>query len=442
MIEEVKDFLEEKKLLTGIRRVIIGYSGGPDSTFLRDVLSGGNREVVLAYFNHNLRDDSTLEEEFVRKEAERVGLNLKTSGEDVRGYCKKHSLSIEDGARALRLNYLRRIKGEEGASIIALGHNLDDQIENFFIRLFRGSGFGLSSMRYCDGDIIRPLLHCRKEEIIKYLDSHSIPYYKDPSNEDTSFLRNRIRGELIPVIENIKDGSIKGLKKSIENIRDMEDALRKHIENIQVDKYRDYVEVDREDFDRLSISEKFLLVKKMLSFINREKELKRAHVTNLPLRGIIELKGSSIEMTPSKVLIVLKGEQYTKELPLGGELSFGGFYFKTLITEPPVKFPNNSSEYFDLEELKLPLGVKRREKGDQMVVFGANDKKKLKEIFINEKIPRTLRDSWPIIYDREGVILIPGLRRSNRAIVSDKTNKVLKIIYKEVKYGRGRTKGK
>ncbi len=435
MIEEVRKILKEKRLLLGVRKIVLGYSGGPDSTFLREVLSGGEVEVILAYFNHNLRDDSALEEEFVRKEAEKVGLQLRRDSENVVEYCEKNSLSIEEGARTLRLNYLRRTKDEVGADFIALGHNLDDQIENFFIRLLRGSGFGLSSIKYRDRDIIHPLLSVRKKNIIQYLDEHNIPYYEDPSNRDLSYLRNRIRRELIPVIETIKEGSLKGIERSIENIGDIKEALGKRIEDLSISRYRNHIEVDKRDFDRLLLSEKFLLIQKLLSFFGKERDLKRAHLIGLPDRGVVELADVYLELTPDKLFIVLKEKQSMNELPLEGELSSGDFHITTLITTPPHNFPRDGCEFFDLDELELPLRVRNRERGDQISIFGSKNKMKLKDMFINKKIPRTLRNFWPVLCDKKGIILIPGLRRGNRALVSDKTKKVILIKYKEVKYG-------
>ncbi|MEA1912352.1 MAG: tRNA lysidine(34) synthetase TilS [candidate division WOR-3 bacterium] len=436
MIDKIKEILREKKLLKGVRKVIIGYSGGPDSTFLREVLSGFYLEIILAYFNHNLRDDSGKEEEFVMDEAKRTGFKLRIGKGDVKRYCDNSSLSIEEGARLLRLNYLRDIKREEGGDVIVLGHNLDDQIENFFIRLFRKSGFGLSSMNYLKGDILRPLLDIRKNDIIQYLKRHNIPFYTDPSNENLSYLRNRIRKRLVPVLENIHENSIEGIKRSIINIRDMEIILEKQIEDIPIRKYRNYVEVDRDKFDELYTSLKFLLIRKMLSFFGLEMNLKRLHIANLPEKGIIELRDAYIENLPDKVIIVRKINEQEKELSLSGEECYGNFHLETKEVKFPVSFKKEGCEFFDLDKLELPLKVRSREKGDRVVLFGSKRNKKLNEIFINKKIPRSLRDTWPIIYDNCGIILIPGVKRSYRAPMRDKTKRILQIKYREVMDGQ------
>jgi len=413
--------------------VIIGYSGGPDSTLLAEVLSDYDElEVILAYFNHNLRKDSKDEENFVKSEAENKKLKLLIDGTDVRGYCSKYSLSIEEGARALRFAYLRDTKNKENADLIALGHNFDDKIENFFIRLLRGSGFGLSQMSYKDGDILRPLLDFRKKEIIDYLKKKEIAFYTDPTNKSEDYLRNKVRLKVIPLIEKIQEGSIESISRSIDNLRDIEVALERLIDSVVINRHSNYAEIKREDFENLSSACKFLILKKMFSIFNSDLELKRAHIINLPERGVVKLKSSKLEMTSSRVIVAKNISEKEKELPLSGKISYGRYNIETKVVSPPVKLKAKGCEFFDLDCLELPLKVRRKKIGDRLVTFGAENRKKIKDVFIDNKIPRILRDIQPIIYDKKGVILIPGIKRSNRAPVLKKTERILKIRYKEV----------
>ncbi len=413
--------------------MIIGYSGGPDSTLLAEVLSDYDElEVILAYFNHNLRKDSKDEENFVKSEAENKKLKLLIDGTDVRGYCSKYSLSIEEGARALRFAYLRDTKNKENADLIALGHNFDDKIENFFIRLLRGSGFGLSQMSYKDGNILRPLLDFRKKEIIDYLKKKEIAFYTDPTNKSEDYLRNKVRLKVIPLIEKIQEGSIESISRSIDNLRDIEVALERLIDSVVINRHSNYAEIKREDFENLSSACKFLILKKMFSIFNSDLELKRAHIINLPERGVVKLKSSKLEMTSSRVIVAKNISEKEKELPLSGKISYGRYNIETKVVSPPVKLKAKGCEFFDLDCLELPLKVRRKKIGDRLVTFGAENRKKIKDVFIDNKIPRILRDIQPIIYDKKGVILIPGIKRSNRAPVLKKTERILKIRYKEV----------
>jgi len=433
VIKRIKKVIKERELLKGVHKIIIGYSGGPDSTLLTEVLSDyDDLEVVVAYFNHNLRKDSKKEENFVIKEAKKRNLKLLIDGIDVRGYCNKFSLSIEEGARKLRLSYLKNVKNKEKADLITLGHNFDDKIENFFIRLLRGSGFGLSQMSYLDGDILRPLIGLRKNEIIDYLKENKIAFYTDPTNKSEDYLRNKVRLKVIPLIEKIQEGSIESISRSIDNLRDIEVALERLIDSVVINRHSNYAEIKREDFENLSSACKFLILKKMFSIFNSDLELKRAHIINLPERGVVKLKSSKLEMTSSRVIVAKNISEKEKELPLSGKISYGRYNIETKVVSPPVKLKAKGCEFFDLDCLELPLKVRRKKIGDRLVTFGAENRKKIKDVFIDNKIPRILRDIQPIIYDKKGVILIPGIKRSNRAPVLKKTERILKIRYKEV----------
>ncbi len=433
VIKRIKKVLKERELLKGVHKIIVGYSGGPDSTLLAEVLSDCDKlEVVLAYFNHNLRKDSKKEENFVIKEAKRKGLKLHTDGADVRAYCKKSSLSIEEGARDLRLSYLRDTKNKENADLIALGHNLDDKIENFFIRLLRGSGFGLSQMGYLDGDILRPLLDFRKNEIIDYLKENKVAFYIDPTNKSEDYLRNKVRLKVIPLIEQIQESSIENIERSINNLEDIETALSEIVDAVEITQHFNYAEIDRKDFENLPSACKFLVLKKMLAIFGCDLELKRAHIINLPVRGIIKLKSSCIEMLPLRVIVTKILEEKEKELPLSGEIPYGYYNIETEVVSLPLKLKAEGCEFFDLDYLELPLKVGKKKNGDSIVAFGGGNTKKLKDLFIDSKIPRVLRDIYPVIYDSKGIILIPGIKRSDRAPIGRNTKKVLKIIYKEV----------
>jgi len=433
VIKQIKKLIEEKELLKGVNRVIVGYSGGPDSTLLVELLSDyNNLQVILAYFNHNLRDDSKEEESFVLEEAKKKKLRLIVGGSDVRDYCKRFSLSIEEGARRLRFSYLRNAKKKENADLIALGHNFDDKMENFFIRLLRGSGFGLSQMSYLDGDILRPLLGIRKNKIIDYLSENKIVFYTDPTNESKDYLRNKIRLKLIPTLEQIQENAAENISRTIDNLKDIEEALEKYVGSVRIIKHLNYAEIERKAFEKLPSACKFLILRKMLYIFNGELELKRAHIINLPKRGIVNLKSFNLELTPSRVIIARNLSKKEKELPLSGEISYVNYKIETEVISPPAELKVKGSEFFDLDCLELPLKVRSKKNGDRMVTFGSADTKKLKDILINSKIPRILRDNHPIICDSKDIILIPGIKRSNRAPITEKTEKILKIRYKEV----------
>jgi tRNA(Ile)-lysidine synthase len=137
-------------------------------------------------------------------------------------------------------------------------------------------------------------------------------------------------------------------------------------------------------------------------------------------------------MTPSKLIVAKNISEKEKELPLSGKISYGHYNIETKIISPPIKLKAKGCEFFDLDCLELPLKVRIKKIGDRLVTFGAGNSKKIKDVFIDNKIPRILREVQPIVYDKKGVILIPGIKRSNRAPVLKETGRILEIKYKEV----------
>jgi tRNA(Ile)-lysidine synthase len=184
---------------------VAALSGGPDSVALLDALLRAGRKsgvnVVAAHLDHALRKDSRADAQFCEELCDRLKVRLRSG----RGHPSAKALrdgGLEEAARLTRYSFLRRVAREEHASAIVLGHTLDDQAETVLMRLVRGSGaLGLSAMKPWDGELLRPLLDTRREAIMAHLSASRLPYRSDPTNADTAFIRNRVRHELIPMLE-------------------------------------------------------------------------------------------------------------------------------------------------------------------------------------------------------------------------------------------------
>ena len=213
-------------------RAVVAVSSGADSicllhvlAFLKDVIGFS---LIAAYVDHGLRPLETGNEKLlVQSIADSLGVDFESVEVDVNGFAKEKKLSIEHAARELRYKALRKIAADHGASIIAVAHNADDQAEEILIRLLRGSGRkGISGMRPRHRDIVRPLLEIEKNDIVAYLRDMNINFLEDSSNTDPRFLRNRVRHELIPFLEEKFDAGIKqALRKTAESLAEDEDLL-------------------------------------------------------------------------------------------------------------------------------------------------------------------------------------------------------------------------
>lgn len=218
LIKRVQNINFQNSLWKNDSKIVIGVSGGPDSVCLLDILSKlqpkYNLKLIIAHVNYGLRGkDSNKDEEFVRKLAGRYGINIEVFSPKVQPL-KSSRLNLnkisENVLREARYDLFEKIRKQKKFDLIAVAHNLDDQVETFLMRIIRGSGLaGLSSMKYKNNKIIRPLLGITKKEITDYLKNNKLKYRIDKTNKEILFLRNKIRNNLIPYLENNFNPNIK-----------------------------------------------------------------------------------------------------------------------------------------------------------------------------------------------------------------------------------------
>lgn len=205
LVQAVRRSLDSIGLLRPGVTVVAALSGGPDSVALTDALVRAAKKpgilVVAAHLDHALRKDSREDAQFCEELCDRMKIRLR-SGRGKPGAKALRDGGLEEAARLTRYSFLRRVAREENASAIVLGHTLDDQAETVLMRLVRGSGaLGLSAMKAWDGELLRPLLETRRSAVMAHLTARHLPYRTDPSNKDPAFTRNRVRHELIPLLE-------------------------------------------------------------------------------------------------------------------------------------------------------------------------------------------------------------------------------------------------
>ena len=204
LVAAVRRSLDSVGLLRPGVTVVVALSGGPDSVALLDSLNRAGRKtglnVVAAHLDHTLRPDSGHDARFCEELCDRLKVRLRL-GQARASERALRDGGVEEAARLIRYSFLRRVAREENALAIVLGHTLDDQAETVLMRLIRGSGaLGLSAMRAWDGELLRPLLDVTRGAVLAHLSAHRLPCRLDPTNNDTTFLRNRIRHELLPRI--------------------------------------------------------------------------------------------------------------------------------------------------------------------------------------------------------------------------------------------------
>lgn len=228
LIKKVQNTIFEHNLFPRGSKIVLACSGGPDSTALLEIFSRLQKkhalELVIAHVNYNLRgQDSRKDEKFIKKLALKYNLTLKILTPILQ------NRATEDSLRKIRYVFFEKTRRELDFDFIAVGHTLDDQVETFLIRVIRGSGLaGLSSISYKNNRVIRPLLNISKTEILNYLKKNKLSYRIDRTNLESNYLRNKIRNQLIPILEKNYNPKIKNtVFNSIESIQEDSDFLEK-----------------------------------------------------------------------------------------------------------------------------------------------------------------------------------------------------------------------
>lgn len=438
---------------------------------LLDAMMEKGYTPIAAHFNHQLRDESDQEADFLQDYCLEVGLPFRLGEGDVRGYADENSLSIEEAGRNLRYQFLFEVADKEMAGAVAVAHHADDQIETILMNLLRGAGAkGLAGMQAVSVPnpwsdtipIIRPLLECDKRQLIDYQVERGLPVLEDPSNEDQSFFRNRIRHSLIPQLENLKPGIRQRLLQTTQ-ILSAEDQALEYFADLAWktclnSKGASYIQLNRDDLLEYPVAIQRRLIRralstlrpdfKDLSFLNVETALEFARdpskkSTNWVAK--VNLSQSPRRLVLSTWETDMVKDQFPqildqREIPLAeaAEIALGNGWFLEI---QPAAFSQDQFEGMDIpgEDLLvwmdrgavLPGGVLRvREEGDLLKPMGMRGKSiKVSDLMINEKIPAPYRADWPIVAGREGVLWVPGGRLSREAMITGETDSALELRF-------------
>ena len=231
MIKEVENFLVEYNIQN--KKVIVGFSSGPDScamTFLLSKLAQKyNLELVLAYFNHNWRpSEAKIEQEFALEFAKKIGAEFysETASED--------ELKTEENARNLRYQFFENVMKKYNSDIVFLAHNKDDNIETLVYRLIKGTGVrGLCSIPRVRDNYYRPMLNISKAEILEFLNRNNIQYKIDSSNEDIKYKRNLIRKKILPLFDEINPSYLSSIENLIKNANSTVEIIDEELNDLK-----------------------------------------------------------------------------------------------------------------------------------------------------------------------------------------------------------------
>lgn len=433
-------------------KVIVAVSGGADSVCLLDILERLNAELhlqlVVAHLDHGLRphEDET-ETRFVRDLAARKGMAFETAKALLLE--KPEQASLEERARAARYAFLEEVQAKHKARKIAMGHTLNDQAETVLMRLLRGSGAkGLAGIPPRRGSIVRPLIEVEEPEIRAYLEQQGQEFMTDSSNLETLYLRNKIRLNLLPQLLEYQPRLVRRLGKLAELLQE-ENAF---LEEQAADWIRARISSAADQSAILPLSPFLaapaILQKHMvrLMIMRVQKNLRRIDLGHI--EAIIRLaqgrtRGTRLHL-PNGLLVKRSYEKLhflNRPEPEPALFSFwipgpGRFEFKQIdrvfnLSEHDTadQKPDETTQtaWLDADKITYPLLIRNFRPGDRFMPLGMSSEKKLKNFFIDLKIPRELRRTTPIILSGRDIIWIGACRIDDRFKITPQTRRVLRI---------------
>jgi len=444
-------------------KLVIAVSGGADSVALLHLLHQVKTDLHLTllavHVNHHLRDvESDADEKFVKKLCEHLNINV-----IVKHVKFDTKADLENQARNKRNAILLNVLKSYNFDYIALAHQKNDQAETVLMNLVRGAGItGMGGIKPVTDTIIRPLLPFSRAEIITWLKDNKLDWREDKSNQDNRFTRNRIRNELIPWLEeNLNKSVTDRLLLQTRTFQKADDYFRKHTERLLkksvIDDSGEQIVLDLAYLKQLSEIEQFYTLRVCYNALSKTDHEFFMHSID-EIKRLFDSEGSKqtrlahniwvIKQYDELILTTLDPQQESndiKELIIDEERTHFVFFNWRFTIKYLKNIPKNLTNtsilhnvLIDLNKVTLPLKLRGRQTGDRFIPSGMTSEKKLKEFFIDEKVPKLDRDKVPILTDSEKIIWIVGYRLDNRVLCNEETHKILHIAVEPVTTGRKR----
>lgn len=424
--DRVLQTIRRRSLIPAGGRVVAAVSGGPDSVamlrLLRDLEPKGEFALAgVAHFNHRLRgEDSDADEEFCRALASSLGLEFRSESADVAVRAAALKRSIEDTARLLRYEFFERVRVDLDADVVAVGHTRDDQAETYLLRLFRGAGpRGLSGIRARAGTVVRPLIDISRRDLHAWVEERRLDFRRDASNDDVGIPRNRIRHQLIPMLERFQPGASDLLARAAAVSAEDEDFLTA----AAIQAARNVVLSDREGEVRLDI--KALsdqhpaiarrIVRQVMHEVAPGRFIGLEQVDAALAAAVVgRVSGPGQEVWAEGEALVFSAAEgrkrsvgmpsanvfrYPLSIPGEARIPESGVSISAELVNTAALRADTILDGVALKPPSDGLAVRNRRPGDVFRPLGMRGRKKLQDYLVDRKVPRQERDRVPLVVD-------------------------------------------
>lgn len=400
--------------------VVIGVSAGPDSMCLLDLLQKKTTKIVVCHINHNVRKESIEEEEYITKYCQDKNIILEKT--TINNYQENN---FENEARKKRYMFYEEILKKYNSKTLLLAHHGDDLIETILMKISRGSNLeGYAGIKEISNvknyQIIRPLLKYTKEDIINYNKSNNIKYYNDSSNQSTNYTRNRYRLNILPLLKKEDKNIHKKYLKYSKTLIEYDDYIKREVKRNINNVYKDNII----NIDNLNKLDTFLIKNILYNIMNNIYQNKNNIITDRHIQNIISLLNNTkpnikIDLPNNKEIV----KEYNKliiknktsdiknyKIEFNDKIEIENLIIEKIESEDD---DSNSVCRLNSKDITLPLYIRNREDGDYIILKGSNKRKKIKEIFIEKKLPLNKRNNYPLLVDsNNNIIWIPNIKKS------------------------------
>ena len=452
VLEKISQTIQGHCLIAAGDLVLVALSGGPDSTVLLHTLAQLRPRLRFrlraAHVNHGIRGaEADADERAAAAFSRKLGIPFHRHRADVPAYAKSEGVSLEAAARELRYQWLESTATRFRANRIATGHTADDLAETVLLNLLRGAGpRGLAGIPPIRGRVIRPLLDLTRAEVESYCEANSLTYRRDESNEDTTFTRNRLRHEVIPLLQEVQPSVVGNLARTAEIMRAEDEFMSEQAENALravASQRPGEVGILLSLFAALHPALRRRVLRAAVAKIKGDE-------TDLPLEridalmevalsgqtgSVIELPGGlcgertygELVISPASAPRPSSDREWTLAVP--GKLAIRelGLQFETTRSRAKKPPPNPMAALVDASKITSPLVVRTRRRGDRFRPAGMRGTMKLQDFFVNAKVPRDQRDSVPLVVSGDDIVWVVGFRLGEKFRVSDKTKRSIRI---------------
>ena len=458
------------------QKILLGFSGGPDSVYLLDVLVQAGYDVEIAYFDHQLRPESAGEVAFAHQIAAQYKIGLVTGTANISNLAREEKEGVESTARKYRYRFLAKEAVEMGAAAIAVAHHADDQVETILMNIIRGTGLnGLAGMSYRtayafteDVPVIRPMLDVWKRDILAYCEEKNLKYMTDLTNFESDYTRNQLRNEIIPALRAINPNVKENILRMRAILQDenalISDLATSSTKNAVSRDETDLVEINLPQFNQLSVSlQRRVIMNALSASFSIDKDLRFQLIEDIRSLFIGEIRSSRIQPDDNLRVLVegdsgfifrdisklssvnevsLSDSAEALSLEIPGMIRINPYWNiqAEMIGRQAMSSGLIPSErplivYLDADKVKGRLYVRRKQAGDRYAPLGMDGHSmKVSDFWINKKTPLRLRENWPLVCDQEKILWIPGYQPAHAVRITDSTESVVQLMIVRADY--------